>query len=374
MRITFVLDGAGHKPIGGFKVVYEYANHLVARGHTVTIVHPARSERQPSWYWRLRGGARYLKHRLANSYAPDAWFSLDERARLRWVPSLRERYIPDADAIVATAWRTAEWVTRYPARTGRKFYLIQHQETWSGDKSRVMATWTLPLEKIVIARWLQDLAHDIGESACHIPNGLDFDAFGCDVPPAQRDPKHLMMLYHDSPWKGSADGLAALHQAKEYHPDTTATLFGIPASPALPDWIDYERTPTQTRLRRLYNQAAIFVAPSISEGWGLPPAEAMMSGAALVATSAGGHLEFARHGSNALLSPPQQPDQLAQHIVQLIADPAQRIEFAQAGRAHIQQFTWARATTALEAVLSGSVETTSARTTPEPRSGSAGDA
>lgn len=40
MRITFILPDVTPIPNGGVKVVYEYANHLAARGHTVTVVHP----------------------------------------------------------------------------------------------------------------------------------------------------------------------------------------------------------------------------------------------------------------------------------------------------------------------------------------------
>ena len=34
-----VLPTNSRKPIGGYKVTYEYANGLAARGHQVTVVH-----------------------------------------------------------------------------------------------------------------------------------------------------------------------------------------------------------------------------------------------------------------------------------------------------------------------------------------------
>ena len=39
MRITFVLPVFPRGPIGGFRVVYEYANRLTALGCEVTVVH-----------------------------------------------------------------------------------------------------------------------------------------------------------------------------------------------------------------------------------------------------------------------------------------------------------------------------------------------
>ena len=38
MSITLVLPGYSKVPVGGFKMVFEYANRFVARGHAVSIV------------------------------------------------------------------------------------------------------------------------------------------------------------------------------------------------------------------------------------------------------------------------------------------------------------------------------------------------
>jgi hypothetical protein len=39
MNVHFVLPTDGTVPVGGYKVVYEYANGLVRRGHDVTVTH-----------------------------------------------------------------------------------------------------------------------------------------------------------------------------------------------------------------------------------------------------------------------------------------------------------------------------------------------
>jgi hypothetical protein len=131
MQICFVMGRSGHYPCGGYKIVYEYANHLVQRGHQVTVVHPTTSYEFSSFTHRLKIYYHYLR-RLAGldgGYRPDAWFKMDPRVRVRWAPSLHERWIPRADVIVATAWQTAEWVQGYSARRGGKCYFIQHWET-----------------------------------------------------------------------------------------------------------------------------------------------------------------------------------------------------------------------------------------------------
>lgn len=352
MKITFLLTGPGDKPIGGFKVVYEYANGLVARGHQVSVVHPARARVDLPWLKRVEKSLRYLRRKLDGSYRADSWFRLDERVNVLWTPSLDPKYIPDADAVIATAWTTAEWAARYPASKGRRYYLLQHLETWAAGERRIMDTWRLPLHKIVIARWLQQVAEDMGEQATYIPNGLDFSAFGIDRPIEDREPASALMLYHKADWKGSADGIAALESVHREIPELKAAFFGIEPRPAgLPEWISYHRTPPQLQLRELYNRAAVFVGPSWTEGWGLPPAEAMICGCAVALTDNGGHREFAQHEVTALLSPPKDPAALAANIKRLITDGTLRQKIARAGHDHIQIFRWDKSVAQLEQTL-----------------------
>ena len=359
MRITFILPFAGHRPVGGFKVVYEYANGLATRGHEVAVVHaPYLVPGETSILRRVRQLGVYLvrKAGVGGGYTPQKWFRIDPRVRLLWLPSLHCRWVPAGDVVVATAWETAEAVGAYPASKGRKFYLIQHQESmFAGvDVTRVMKTWTAPLAKIVIAQWLADIAAELGEQSTYIPNGLDFATFGLDVPITVRTPHRLIMLYHHHDWKGSHDGLQAMEQVRAAVPELEATLFGILPRPAsLPPWVNYVQKPTQALLRQLYNEAAIFVGPSWAEGWPLPPAEAAQCGAALCLTDIGGHREYASHNETALLSAAREPRALADNILSLVQDHELRHRLAEAGYQYMARFTWERAVTSMERTLSG---------------------
>ncbi len=363
MRITFVLPGPAPHPMGGFKVVYEYANGLAARGHAVTVVHPAYLPGEVR-HWLAVSRRRMLSHPLRAAldlWRPTNWFAVDPRVNLEWVRALRPQHVPDADAIVATWWQTAEILAHWPRSKGSRFYLIQHLETWAGPRERVLATWRLALEKIVIARWLEDVAGELGERCHYIPNGIDFAAFGIDVQPVERRSGAVAMLYHKLDWKGSTDGLAALCLAKQRVPGLQAELFGTSRAPAgLPDWIRYHRNPPQSELRAIYNRAAVFVAPSWTEGWPLPPAEALGCGCALACTDIGGHREYARQGTTALTSPIKDPSALAHSIVQLASDDALRLRLAAQGRELIRQFTWQTAVERFERVLMRSAGTVAA--------------
>jgi glycosyltransferase involved in cell wall biosynthesis len=353
MRITLILPGAARVPVGGAKIVYEYANGLVRRGHSVVVVHPAMLLKDTPARARLGCLLRYLVRRLNGSHEPRSWLVVDPRVRLLWVPSLHARYVPDADAVVATAWQTAEWVVDYPPSKGSQIYFIQGLETWAGSDERVMATWRLPMRKIVIAQWLRQIAASMGQDAECIPNGLDFEAFGVDVSPADRRSPRVLMLYHESPWKGASDGLEALGKVKQGIPAMEASLFGVPPAPrGLPAWVRYYRTPSTSLLRQLYNEAAVFTSASRTEGWGLTASEALVCGCAIAVTDIGGHREFAVHGETALLSPVKDPNALACNISKLLQNDDLRVRLARAGHALIQRFTWERSVSAFEQVVS----------------------
>lgn len=351
MKVTFILPFSGRNPVGGFRVVYEYANHLVQRGHNVTVVHPAGLYLGVQKNDRLwRNILKYIVFGLTGNYLPQKWFQLDSRVRCIWAPSLKYWFVPKAEVVVATAWETAEWVGTYPDNRGRKYYLLQHLEDWAVERERLLRTWKLPLRKIVIAQWLLDLASEIGEEARYIPNGLDFETFGLDVPPESRQSSKVLMLHHELNWKGTEDGVAALTLVKESRPELEATLFGVkrPETGQLPNWITFVENPSRRALRNLYNQAAVFVAPSWGEGWGLTACEAMQCGCALAMTAVNGHTEFGVDGVNTLMSPAHNPELLAKNILRLLTDSDLRLQLSRHGVETMCQFSWEQSTDAIE--------------------------
>lgn len=353
MKITLVLPASSPIPIGGYKVVYEYANRAAARGHAVLVAH-LREFQDPPNAWRM-----WTRYRAERQRTPDPaklveWFPLSDRVEVAAYPYPLFLRLRRHDAVVATSWRTAGPVAALSSRVaGHKAYLLQHIEDWDGSREEVMSTWTLPLSKIVISRWLGEVATSLGEPSIHVPNGLDFEEFGLDVPPAERVPSRIGMLWHDLEWKGSREGLAAIAAAREKNPSIELDLFGTNAPPAdLPSWVRYHRKPDRPTLRALYNGAAIFVGPSHAEGWGLPPAEAMACGCACVVTDIGGHREFAVDGRNALCYPPRDVPAAAAAISRLLSEPTTRVAIAHHALEDISRFTWERATDGFLAALS----------------------
>ena len=283
------------------------------------------------------------------------WFELNDKVNLVLATDLSEQNIPDADVIFATASDTAFPVAAYSVSKGRKFYLVQSYETWNLPEDKVQAGWKLPMQKIVVSRHLQRIAEGLGEQSrttC-IPLGIDLSVFRLLTPINERRELRVGMLAHPNEVKGTRDGLAALEIVKKNHADLQVALFGTePRLEFIPDWMSYERLPTAERLVELYNSCRIFLNPGWAEGWGLPAAEAMACGCAVVSADNGGIHEFAADGETALIAPIKRPDLLAERMLALIEDDELRQRLVVAGHQSIQGVSWEKAVNSMIEALS----------------------
>jgi glycosyltransferase involved in cell wall biosynthesis len=356
MRITWVLPLDLGRGSGGYAMVYGYANQLCRIGHDVTVVHldplPVPRSAAELGAWPRNIGA-WLKRAIRR---PGAAYHPDPAVRRLSTPLLSRKRLSRQDAVIATAWSTATPVAN-AVTDERGFYYIQHYEVWSGPADLVNATWHLTLKKIVIAEWLVDLARRLDAlPVYHLPNAIDPDAFPVAVPPEDRNPAHVAMLWHRAEWKRSRDGLAALVAARARVPELTASIFShAPRPTEIPDWIDWHREASASEVSSILNSAAIFISPSETEGWPLPPAEALSCGCALVSTDIGGVRDYAREGVTALLAPVGDVGKLADAVVTLARDENLRLALSRAGSALIRErFTWDKSTRRLVGILSGS--------------------
>ncbi len=340
-RITFVMPHATNVPIGGYKAVYEFSNGLVERGHEVSVILPWVMDPVPGIASAIKANIRPIMYRFRPPMKV-TWFHVDPRVTLKIVSDLRQRWVPEADFVVATSWATAPFVSRYPARCGKKLYLLQHLETFGGPHDEVVATWKLPLQKLTIASWLSDFAKSLGESSIPVRVGVDLDEYGLDVPIAGRG-NIVSMLYGDTAVKAGSDGLKALGLVKRKVPDLKVRLFGNSEPPSLPDWMTYERSVPSNRLRQIYNESSVFVHPSTAEGWPAPPAEAMACGAAVAACANPGVMDYAKPGITAITSKPGDWAELADSITTLLTDLNLRRTIAEAALEDVQQYSWKHA-------------------------------
>ena len=109
----------------------------------------------------------------------------------------------------------------------------------------------------------------------------------------------------------------------------------------LGDCVQYAGSPeTDEELASLYQLADVFAFPSLYEGFGWPPLEAMRCGTPVVASNAGSLPEVL--GDAALFVDPEDTLSLADAIGSLIKDPSRHAEMAARGLRRAARYTWER--------------------------------
>jgi glycosyltransferase involved in cell wall biosynthesis len=90
----------------------------------------------------------------------------------------------------------------------------------------------------------------------------------------------------------------------------------------------------------LYRLARVFVFPSLYEGFGLPPLEAMASGTPVITSNVSSLPEVV--GDAAMLIDPYEPDAIAGAIRRVMVDERLRDDMRERGLARAREFSWAR--------------------------------
>jgi len=351
MKVTFVMQGIGVFGIsGGAKAIFEFANHLHDRGHDVSVIYPLipmRSGAEWSNLRKLAGRALQFVLNLKQGNHVE-WFDL--KANLIRTLTLAQRYIPDADIVVATWWETAYYVSKYSKNKGGKVYLIQHYETWGGPEEEVNNTYKLGLHNIVNSNWLNNILQDklrapVEAVILHAPDRKQFFPERID---RDNDTIRVLLPYRRIKWKGMEDGIKAFEMARERHPDIQLVTFGDAPNRGVARYAEWYGKTYGDKLRKIYNSCDIFLFPSHYEGFGLPPMEAMACRLPVVTTNVGAIPDYTIPGETALVSPPGSPELLAENLIRLIEDEELRRRIAEAGYDYTKKFTWDRATDMLE--------------------------
>lgn len=97
----------------------------------------------------------------------------------------------------------------------------------------------------------------------------------------------------------------------------------------------------QDELPLWYNVADLFVYPSLYEGFGLPPLEAMACGTPVIISNSSSLPEVV--GGAGILVNPDSAEEMAEAMQRLLADNSLRAEMRQRGLKRARQFSWQKA-------------------------------
>jgi glycosyltransferase involved in cell wall biosynthesis len=330
-----VIPLLGFNPSGGVRMVIHVANELAGRGVRVAFGTPERASAPPA---PLRDGVDVIVRRGARS------------GRAGFVAGL-----PPARLYVATGWQTPLLIAAGMAAHGRRrpiVYLVQGDERDShiahGSQPAIVkpllkaiasAGLHVPATRIAVSRYV---AGRVGSSRIHrvIAPGIGPEFIEIAGRGAPR-PGHVPVRVGVLPQPGRVKGLSvAVNALRATTPGggglQRAAFDGANPAP-LPDFMEpFSRVAAASGLRHditdFYQWCDIFIFPSLVEGFGLPPLEAMACGAAVITSDCGGVREYAEHDRNCLLVPPGCVDALVTAIVRLAGEASLRARLGAAGR------------------------------------------
>jgi glycosyltransferase involved in cell wall biosynthesis len=138
---------------------------------------------------------------------------------------------------------------------------------------------------------------------------------------AERHPLLTLVLHGPNGWLGDEVGEGL--RLRGMHTRTIVSEGSLPRS----------------ELAALYARAAVFVYPSLYEGFGMPVLEAMACGTPVVTSNISALPETA--GDAALLVDPLDDEALAECISRIIDDPTVAEDLSRRGQKRAAGFTWA---------------------------------
>lgn len=289
MKIVFALSEIGLA--GGTKIILEYADFLQRRGHDVICLFPRpKPLGLKSRLSRFKKVFRGVSQPALSPRSSHTWNKQITAIQGSAKGFLDLRDFPDADIVIATWWETAEWINVLPSSKGLKTYFVQDHEIFPYQPTdRVMATYRMSSRKIVVSKWLKEvLSVMYGATSTVVSNGIDLDRFV--PPPTPSRGVEVGFVWSSTPRKNCTMAIKALKSAKNSLPNLHATVFGnepCPRALETLDWVEYHERPFQELIPEIYGKCALWLFPSLSEGFGLPILEALACGTPVIATSAG---------------------------------------------------------------------------------------
>jgi glycosyltransferase involved in cell wall biosynthesis len=345
-RISFILPSYPRNPIGGYKMVFLYANHLARCGHDVSVLNMRTRELSATpIHKKLVLRAAY---RAGRTHRP-RWFTFEPTVQVLNHVEMQRELIPPSDLVIATSVATADVVHSLADPGCRTLYFIQGFEDFTHSPEEVIRTWSLPMRRIAVSAWLADIAGKHGLATTLVENGVDRSCFSPGPAQADRPPSVLAMV-SDKRLKRT-DIVEAVYQGLTAAlPSVRLVTFGTCERPAsLPSSATHVVDPQVNALARLYQQSQVFLCASDFEGFGLPALEAMSCGAAVVSTDNGGVPAFA--GSAARYARPGNIDELLTMTVGLLRDEADRAALASLGLARATELSLESAARGFESVV-----------------------
>ena len=311
--------------------VITWLNHL----WMALSVGPRSSRQAATLVHVLDGSFGYLVSRIPHDVAVATVHDL--------IPLIQREFFSKNESI---SWLAAALFKKTQVGLDSCAALIADSESTRTDLDRLMNVAREKVEVIQIA---------LGpEFSCN--QTISFDLGGSGATP-------YVLHVGNNAWYKNREGVVRIFSQFAQDCDVRLVLAGPPPSASLGRVIKYsgvaERVevvtdPEDAALQRLYAKASVFLFPSLYEGYGWPPLEAMALGCPVVCSTAASLPEVV--GDAALTAPPEDEDALANHCRAALTQPELGKRLSEQGRERAEQFTIERMGRELVAVYERALE------------------
>jgi glycosyltransferase involved in cell wall biosynthesis len=353
MKINFLVPEIVRS--GGIRVIFEFANRLTDKGHDVILYTPVIPFNAYKPVIKPSVLVHQLKYLVRQSFGkpklPANIFPY--RFKIRVLPSINNFFVRKAEAIIATSWTSSHHVNKLDISKGKKFYLIQDYEIWNSNKKLVDKSYTLPLNRIVIAEHLRIFLEDkFGVDSRVIRYGIDFNFFQNCKKEYCKSNRSILFMDHLLENKNAIAAIATIRMLKDKYTDITVRGFGINKFHEMPDYVEFTVNPDDNKIRELYTESDVFIYPTLFEGCPTTPAEAMACKCAVVANASAEIPYYIKDKETGILANPLKQNDLFEGACYLLDNVTVLQEISEAGSRSIREFfNWERSVNELETLL-----------------------
>jgi len=192
-----------------------------------------------------------------------------------------------------------------------------------------------------------------------VPNAIDPTFFADDDGTAVAVPDEYILFVGGANKRKNFEGL--VHAFKRIHDRTDGAYELVVTGPSKKQI--YESTGvdlnhpaitnrgfvSQSELKYLYRNASLFLYPSLKEGFGLPPLEAMAGGTPVVSSEKPCMPEVL--GDAAVFADPKDPDDMATKAITVLTDSTVQARLVEKGHARADRYTWSKTIDTLREVF-----------------------
>ncbi|WP_406345354.1 glycosyltransferase family 4 protein [Streptomyces sp. NBC_00648] len=348
MRIGIVCPYSWDVPGGVQFHIRDLAEHLIRRGHEVSVLAPADDETPLPPYVVSAGRAVPVPY---NGSVARLNFGFLSAARVRrWLHEGTFDVIHIHEPASPSLGLLSCWAAQGP--------IVATFHT-SNPRSRAMiAAYPIlqpALEKIsariAVSEYARrTLVEHLGGDAVVIPNGVDVDFFAKAEPRPEWQGDTLGFMGRiDEPRKGLPVLMRALPKILAERPQTRLLVAGkgdaeeavASLPPQMRSRVEFLGMVSDEDKARFLSSVDVYVAPNTGgESFGIILVEALSAGAAVLASDLDAFAQVLDQGGAGELFANEDADALAEAAVGLLSDPARRAGLSARGSTHVRRFDW----------------------------------